>query len=98
MNREKAFEFIAKELDHQNAKWGRGDGEWESSALRKLAVIAEEFGEIAMALNDGDALEIREELIDCAASCIAFLMSDFNVAGEPNRQLLQDLSLGSKNA
>lgn len=79
MTREEAWKFVCLELDWQNKKWGRTDGDWPSDYLRKLCVLTEEVGEIAMALNDGDIENVREELADVAATAIAWLMSDFEL-------------------
>jgi NTP pyrophosphatase (non-canonical NTP hydrolase) len=77
MRRSEALSFVEEELDWQNKKWGREDGDWPSAGVRKLAILAEEFGEVAIALNDGDIANIKEELADVAATCIAWLMSDY---------------------
>lgn len=81
MNREDAFEFVGYELDWQNIKWKRSDGDWPSDMHHKLTVLAEEFGEVAMALNDVDYDELAEELADTAATCIAWLMADYELEG-----------------
>jgi NTP pyrophosphatase (non-canonical NTP hydrolase) len=83
MKRTTAINLLHKELDHQNAKWGRADGDWPSTVTRKLTVLAEEFGEVAMALNDRDVMNLLEELMDTAASCVAWMMSDFGDDGMP---------------
>ena len=82
MTRDEAFAFVGKELDWQKEKWKRGDGDWPDHPFRKLAVLAEEFGEIAMAANeavwsDAEWHHVRDELADTAAVCIAWLMADF---------------------
>lgn len=77
MNRQEAMDFVGLELDWQNIKWVRSDGDWPSTAHHKLAVLAEEFGEVAMALNDGKLEEIKDELADTAATCIAWLMANY---------------------
>ncbi len=79
MNRVEAFEYVGFELDWQNIKWQRKDGDWPSDMYHKLAVLAEEFGEAAMAVNDLDLDELAEELADTAATCIAWLMSDYDL-------------------
>lgn len=77
MNREQAFELVIKELDHQRSKWNRVDGDWPSTPERKLTILAEEFGEIAMGMNDGDWDNVKTELAQVAAVCLSWLMADY---------------------
>lgn len=86
MNREEAWALVQQELDHQNEKWKRADGDWPSTVTRKLTVLAEEFGEVAISLNDCDVYNLVEELIDTAATCVAWMMSDFDGKGAPTRK------------
>ncbi len=45
------------------------------SSAEKLAVLAEEFGEVAKAVCEGDRENLREELVQVAACCVAWLDS-----------------------
>jgi NTP pyrophosphatase (non-canonical NTP hydrolase) len=68
MDRDKAFALVNNEIEHQRSKWGREDGDWPSTPERKLVILAEEFGEIAMGMNDGDWDNVRVELAQVAAT------------------------------
>jgi NTP pyrophosphatase (non-canonical NTP hydrolase) len=41
----------------------------------KLKVLVEEIGEVARALCEGDRANLREELVQCAAVCVAWCES-----------------------
>lgn len=88
MRRSTALALLEKELDHQNDKWKRADGDWPSHIGRKMTVLAEEFGEVAIAINERDADNLLEELIDTAASAIAWVMSDFDEWEQPHLKTL----------
>ncbi len=45
------------------------------SPAEKLAVLAEEFGEVAKAVCEGGRENLREELVPVAACCVAWLES-----------------------
>lgn len=62
---------IADERARQDAKWGSGRKLPNDVWLR---ILAEEFGEVAMALNDDEPVEnLRAELTQVAATAIAWM-------------------------
>jgi NTP pyrophosphatase (non-canonical NTP hydrolase) len=77
MNRDKAYQYIVRERIRQDVLNNREPGEWNDSKDRKLAILAEEFGEVAMAINDGDDVNLLEELIQTAAVCLNWIESDY---------------------
>lgn len=78
MDRSKIFELVEAERHFQNKKWNRGDcGDWPDSLLMKLAILAEEFGEVAMALNDNDIDNLRNELVQVMAVACAWIESEY---------------------
>lgn len=52
-----------------------------SPQTSKLAVLAEEFGEVARAILERDEVNLREELVQVAAVTIAWL-EDFELQDE----------------
>jgi hypothetical protein len=82
-------DLIATERDRQRAKWGgehswgRGDCSSEAVAVRandpdvahllRLAVLHEEAGEVARAVMERSDADLRDELIQVAAVCHAWL-------------------------
>jgi hypothetical protein len=74
MDRAKIFEMITDERNRQDAKWG------EQHHLNPIwySILGEEFGEVGKATNDylfedkGET-PIKEELIQVAAVCVAWL-------------------------
>ena len=68
-----ALEQILDERIRQDNKWGDAPGEWKCSAAIKLAVLAEEFGEVANALLERDGKNCRVELIQVAAVALKWL-------------------------
>lgn len=75
MKRSEALKLIEAELDFQNEKWDRPDGEFPGD---KLAILAEEFGEVARAILEGNPSELRSELAQVAAVSAAWLMAEFS--------------------
>lgn len=67
------WELIVQERIRQNNKFGRDWGNWGSPHGSKLAVLTEEVGEIATAILKRDEENLKEELIQVAAVCIAWL-------------------------
>lgn len=79
---DKIFQEIKAERRRQDKKWG---AQRNHNNLEWLAILAEEFGEVAKAVTERDVppidaisqtpLEnrIREELIQAAASCVVWL-------------------------
>lgn len=43
------------------------------SDVMRLPILAEEFGEVARAINEGDPENLKEELIQTAAVCLSWL-------------------------
>lgn len=73
--RVQALALVNQELSRQNTKWSRTDGTWSSDIKFKLAVLAEEFGEVARAVNELDMSNLEEELIQVAAVALSWYMS-----------------------
>ena len=78
--RELVYAEIDAERERQRAKWNgphacrRGD--CSSSAVPvtvKVAVLAEEFGEVARAVLEHDRAALRRELVHVAAVAVAWL-------------------------
>ncbi len=64
----RALQLVVAERDRQNAKWHRAPGEFPVSDDRKHLILAEETGEIAKALLEGDPDEhLLEEVVQVAA-------------------------------
>lgn len=77
MRRLPIYADIDAERLHQEDKHGY-DKSCANPAVtpdRKLAILAEEFGEVAMALNDTDFNNLRDELVQVAAVAVAWLES-----------------------
>ena len=78
MNRAAIYALIDAERDQQAIKWG-GPHDWGSgdcssqdvADIVKVAILAEETGEVARAVLDGSGL--RTELVQVAAICVAWL-------------------------
>lgn len=82
MTRKQALALISAERDRQLAKWtgphdwGNGDCSGPGVALTvKLAVLAEEFGEVTRAVLERDQDSLRAELTQVAAVACAILES-----------------------
>ena len=80
--REGIYDLINKERARQSAKWsqphdwGKGDcSSQEVHPLVKLAVLQEEVGEVARALLDRQAADLKTELVQVAAVAVAWLES-----------------------
>jgi MazG nucleotide pyrophosphohydrolase domain len=80
MTREAIWAAILAERGRQAAKWGRehdwGYGDCSSDLVPpavKAAVLAEECGEVARAVLDRTADHLRDELVQVAAVCVAWL-------------------------
>ena len=68
MNLDAQFAFcIIKERERQNKKWGLQEHEGHAW----LGILAEEFGEVAKAINENDMDEVKKELEQVAAVCCA---------------------------
>lgn len=77
MDRSEVFELITKERKRQNHEHMRPDGSWPDHRDTKLRILAEEFGEVAKALNDEDWPNLMEELIQTAAVCTAWVEDEY---------------------
>ena len=80
MNRTDIYSEIDDERRRQNEKWGGthawGTGDCSSRSVHnstKLMVLAEECGEVARAVLDIDAEQLRAELVQVAAVAVAWL-------------------------
>lgn len=67
--------MVEAELDRYPTLWGRPDGVWPAHNDTKYRVLGEEVGEVARALNERDWDNVPVELIQCAAVCLAWVMS-----------------------
>ena len=67
------FNDILLERERQQEKWNEPPGVWPCDATTKLAVLAEEFGEVARGVLQRDAANVREELIQVAAVAMKWL-------------------------
>jgi hypothetical protein len=74
-----ALALVAAERDRQRAKWG-GEHHWGRGDCSgngfpewvKLAVLGEEFGEVARAMHDQDREGLASELVQVAAVATAW--------------------------
>lgn len=82
MTRADALAAVSAERDRQQAlwagphDWGHGDCSGDGVALAvKVAVLGEEFGEVARAVLERDTAALRTELVQVAAVAVAMLES-----------------------
>lgn len=68
-----AFWDILVERRRQEDKWHEPPGSWPCAPGIKLAVLLEEVGEVANALLERDATNLRAELVQVAAVCLKWL-------------------------
>ena len=66
------FETIAAERREQDERWG---AERHLDLRLWTTVLAEEFGEVARAVLENNPEELRRELVQVAAVCVAWLES-----------------------
>ena len=71
MNIEDILELVKDERGRQDEKWG----EQNHSKFKWLAILGEEVGEANKAVLENDLQNTKEELIQIAATAIAFLES-----------------------
>jgi NTP pyrophosphatase (non-canonical NTP hydrolase) len=76
MKRELIFDEIRKERDRQDAKWGPLPR--NLSDMIWLTVIIEEVGEVAQAILKQDWMNLKDEVIQVIAVCVAYLEDDEN--------------------
>jgi len=80
--RAEVFDLVTQERARQARKWA-GDHEWGNgdcssrgvAEITKVAVLGEEFGEVARAVLDGNAGDLQTELVQVAAVAVAWLES-----------------------
>lgn len=65
--------LIKAERNRQDAKFGPYGSAPQKSPFELMSVLVEEVGELAQALNDGDAAHAHEELVQVAAVAVAWL-------------------------
>lgn len=70
ISQNEVLQQIIQERERQDRKWGT---KFSNSAERWLAILAEEFGEVAMAVVERDYPQMKKELIETAAVCVKFL-------------------------
>jgi hypothetical protein len=80
MTRDEALAAISAERDRQAILWAaphtHGQGDCSSPdvpLMVKIAVLGEEFGEVARAALDGKPDQMRTELTQLAAVCVAMM-------------------------
>lgn len=77
MKRKLAIDAILVERVRQNGLKRAGKFPWtcadEAPSSAKYCVLAEEVGEVARALNDGNPDNLKDELVQVAAVCLAWL-------------------------
>lgn len=78
MTQKQVLNEIEKERYRQDIKWRAGSNDWPSDPRSKYLVLAEEVGEVATALLEADAENLREELIQVAAVAVAWLENIHN--------------------
>lgn len=81
-----AIDAILEERRRQADKWHEPPGVWPCAPGIKLAVLAEEFGEVANALLERDGANLKVELIQVAAVCLKWLEA-FNEDEISNRKV-----------
>jgi NTP pyrophosphatase (non-canonical NTP hydrolase) len=69
----KIFDEVLKERERQIELWEREFYVWDASLEHKNTVLVEEVGEVAHAILENDIDNLREELIQVAAVCVAWL-------------------------
>jgi NTP pyrophosphatase (non-canonical NTP hydrolase) len=69
----KIFDEVLKERERQIKLWEREFYVWDASLEHKNTVLVEEVGEVAHAILENDIDNLREELIQVAAVCVAWL-------------------------
>lgn len=86
--RQDIVDAITSERDKQHVKWGKahrwGWGDCSSKEVMpivKAGVLAEECGEVARAVLDGDEAGLRRELVQVAAVAVAWLETYGNKKG-----------------
>jgi NTP pyrophosphatase (non-canonical NTP hydrolase) len=65
--------LIAAERKRQDKMFGPHAGFDQQTSDKSLVILAEEFGEVARAVYEGDYENLEEELVQVAAVCWAWL-------------------------
>lgn len=79
----RAVDAVKAERERQNAKWGGGPGDCCHPATpdrQRLAILAEEFGEVAKAILESDMDGLEDELVQVAAVVMAWLEGLYSAA------------------
>jgi hypothetical protein len=73
----RVLDDVRAEADASHARHGAGSLYWATCPNdRRLAVLAEELGEVARALNDASpAFRLRAELVQVAAVALTFIQA-----------------------
>lgn len=81
----RVYAAITEERRRQDTKWHRSPGEWPDGPGVRYCVLAEEVGEVAKALLEDKPHELKTELVQVAAVCVAWLeaIEATELAGEP---------------
>jgi NTP pyrophosphatase (non-canonical NTP hydrolase) len=68
---------ILDERVRQQQKWDPDGvpGQWSLSTAERVSILTEELGEVASAVNDGDPIGARAELVQVAAVALRWLES-----------------------
>lgn len=69
---ERVLQAIVTERERQDKLWGANEAR-KMNAWKSFAILAEETGEVAEAINDGLPDDLRAELVHVAAVAIAWL-------------------------
>lgn len=64
-----ALDHVRRERERQDMKWGPS----HARPVPSLAVLVEEVGEVAEAINERSALGVHDELVQVAAVAVAML-------------------------
>ncbi len=74
MKRKDIWDEIIDERDYQDKKFNRAPHYWPAESEEKLAVLTEEVGEVARAINDEQRkARLKRELVQVAATAVAWL-------------------------
>jgi hypothetical protein len=85
LDRRNVLVAVLTERARQDKLFGEFGGLNEKTPFAQLSVLVEEVGELSKAINDGDLKHAHEELVQCAAVCIAML--EAAAATEPKGSL-----------
>ena len=80
LDREYIYCLITGEREFQESKWGPRESIASDSRLA-LTILMEEVGEIARALLEHDDENLKDELVQVASVCVAWLEGIFGNYG-----------------